>query len=45
MAFLHINLTNKKKKRDFSNQVTKTASTMNVCQHPAQPPLSLLSDS
>ena len=34
-----------KKQRDFSNQVTKKASTMNVCQHPAQPPLSLLSDS
>ena len=35
----------KKRERDFSNQVTKMASTMNVCQRPAQPPLSLLSDS
>ena len=33
------------KKRGFSNQVTKTASPMNVCEHPALPPLSLLSDS
>ena len=33
-----------KRKEDVSNQVTKPASTMNVCQHPVQPPLSLRSD-
>ena len=32
--------TKEKEKRNFSNQGTKMASTMNVCQHPAQPPLS-----
>lgn len=41
----HVNqLKGNKRKEDVSNQVTKPASTMNVCQHPVQPPLSLLSD-